>query len=382
MLKPMRTIVALLVFFLSDSMCSADDLDSMYRTFSQWRRGSVLELLQVDSEGKKKSVPVKRLETKSLGKVILPYWLDLPNGHTVVSFSIDREDRSIFFGDMDTGSVSVVFNDPGRTAFWPRIAYAEKNHVIYLAFSTAEKIVKPSKHKNLIPRGSVIKLYRSGDGGKRWDWVADIGAVAPDSGVASDLFQPSITVLSDGSLGLTVTNHDFNLCQEAGNAIDYIEVYRSTDGGKTWPKALRRQVYHGSCVLANGRSASNNESCLTQLSDGRLVVVFRSSDKVRPGDRFKGAALKLSVSKDMGLSWQTSSNIIPGDFPRANRVPVFRKTKSRLIIDYVRTTIAGGDDWSGIVSDFKASVWAPIGRVDFWEGDRVLIPPVSSPPGN
>ena len=136
--------------------------------------------------------------------------------------AIEIESPMVFQGVTVSGEVTSL-GTPGD--YKPCVAKLPSGELVLVAFS-AMALPGPARKQR-----EEILLFRSGDGGRTWsrpqNLTADIGLVGRE---------PYFSILSDGTMFLTVTVFTNDVRNPAGYGQSY--VYRSEDGGRTWTSML------------------------------------------------------------------------------------------------------------------------------------------------
>jgi hypothetical protein len=138
------------------------------------------------------------------------------------------------------------------------------------AFITANLPTEnPRRHRE----GRVFVTH-SKDGGMNWDWVSWVG---PEP--TGFTIMPASVRAADGALVSALRRKEGDTC--------WIDVYRSTDDGKTWTMASE-------FAAATGKNYGNPPT-LTALRDGRLAMAY--------GYRSEPYGMRAKISGDHGQTW-------------------------------------------------------------------------------
>ena len=218
-----------------------------------------------------------------------------PEGHYLVTF--------VNQGDAGPGSVTFISRskDYGRTWSQPeqefKPAHDRQGTCISLCNAPDGSIFKIEnlleyQYANLVPgkwgwRKSLIKLYRSTDGGKTFEFVEQLKS--PQGSLAADMAK--IYQLNNGDWVIPAYCYNGGCSPlKTGFGSGW---FRSTDGGKTWGEF---EVIFKDVPPEGEKPYGFNESAFVIRPDG-LTVGFVRNDTRKPKTQFR------ALSSDNGHTW-------------------------------------------------------------------------------
>lgn len=165
-----------------------------------------------------------------------------------------------------------VLSKMGQVGVAARTDYIVEGRQEALLFLTAQTV--PGQEL-----GSRVFVARTSDGGRSHQFVSWIG----DENTEAFSIMPASVRLDTGDL--LVANR-IRTYVDGEAADNYIELYRSVDNGLSW-SYVGRPVGH--------TGFGGNPTTLTQLQDGRIVLIYGFRDPVR--------GMRAKISKDKGVTW-------------------------------------------------------------------------------
>lgn len=181
-----------------------------------------------------------------------------------------------------------------------------------------------------------IALWGSDDGGDQWHFVGNVTDQVHKDPAFQLRWQPHVTRLPRASGGLAAgtlilsanaTGND----AKGGVVSQDLQVYASTDGGKTW-------TYRGSVVRGGGHPSDKDnkgvwETNIHVLDDGRMVAYYSTEQHKAEGFN---QALAHKLSSDGGRTWgvEVLDVAIPGGVERPGMAVVTRLADGRYAMTY------------------------------------------------
>ena len=219
---------------------------------------------------------------------------------------LEIESPRLFEGTTMTGEITSL-GTPGD--YKPCVAKLRSGELVLVAFSAAQLQGPERKYRE------EVLLFRSGDGGRSWskpqNLTVEMGLVGRE---------PYFTILSDGTMFLTVTLTPYDIRNSGGYNQSYL--HRSKDGGRTWT-TLQAEPPGLDPTTATTSTTRN----VLEMLDGSLLLgvggaglglshrdyFWRSHDRGKTwGDRYAAHIVGLAEDRDSGflgetVLWQAAS---------------------------------------------------------------------------